>query len=96
MKRRWYSSEGKTYHHILDPKNFLPSNSDLQQVSVIASTLTEAEVLTKCMLVLGWQDGLSMLRKFRKPLAAIALTKRGEIISEGDLSHFIKGGSLVC
>ncbi|GKU83656.1 FAD:protein FMN transferase [Niallia sp. NCCP-28] len=98
IKRRWHSLEGITYHHILDPRTSQPCHSDLQQVSVMAPTLTEAEVLAKCMLILGWQDGLSMLNKFQKqkPLAAIALTKRGEIVSDGDLSYFIKGGSLVC
>ncbi|PKG21709.1 FAD:protein FMN transferase [Niallia nealsonii] len=96
IKRRWHSLEGNTYHHILDPRTSLPCYSDLQQVSVMAPTLTEAEVLAKCMLILGWQDGLSMLSKFHKPLAAIALTKRREVVSDGDLSYFIKGGSLVC
>ena len=96
MKRRWHSLEGHTYHHILDPRTSMPCHSDLQQVSVIASTLTEAEVLAKCLLILGWQDGLAMLSNFHKPLAAIALTTEGKLVSGGNLSHFIKGGSFLC
>ncbi len=47
--RRW----GDGLHHLIDPRTGLPAKSDLAEVSVIATTATDAEILAKAALLLG-------------------------------------------
>ena len=47
-RRRWGDM-----HHLIDPRNGLPAWSGLEEVSVVASTGFEAEVVAKTALLLG-------------------------------------------
>jgi FAD:protein FMN transferase len=51
--RRW----GERSHHLIDPRTGLPADSDLAEVSVIAPTGADAEVLAKTALLLGREAG---------------------------------------
>jgi thiamine biosynthesis lipoprotein len=48
LRRRWGD-----LHHLIDPRTGLPSQSGLQEVSVIARTALEAEVIAKAALLAG-------------------------------------------
>jgi FAD:protein FMN transferase len=48
-KRRW----GDGLHHLIDPRTGRPSASDLTEVSILADTALDAEVLAKTVLLLG-------------------------------------------
>lgn len=48
-KRHW----GQGLHHIIDPRTGRPALTDLEEVSVLAPTALEAEVLAKTALLLG-------------------------------------------
>jgi thiamine biosynthesis lipoprotein len=47
-RRRWAK-----VHHIIDPRTGLPASSGLEEVSVVANTGFEAEVIAKTALLLG-------------------------------------------
>jgi thiamine biosynthesis lipoprotein len=47
-KRAWAGG-----HHLIDPRTGLPAKSDLSEVSVLASTATDAEIFAKVALLLG-------------------------------------------
>ena len=47
-KRRWGA-----LHHLIDPRTGLPSNSGLEEVSVVAATACDAEIVAKTALLLG-------------------------------------------
>ena len=55
--RRW----GERLHHLIDPRTGLPADSDLVEVSVLAPTGAEAEVLAKTGLLLGRSAGARFL-----------------------------------
>jgi len=55
--RRW----GDGLHHLIDPRSGAPAASDLVEVSVLAATATEAEVLAKTALLLGAVRGAAFL-----------------------------------
>lgn len=57
IRRRW----GEGLHHLIDPRTGLPAATDLLEVSVIAGTATEAEVLAKTALILGAVAGKAYL-----------------------------------
>ena len=55
--RRW----GDGLHHLIDPRTGLPAKTDLTEVSVLAPTGLEAEVLAKTALLLGREAGARLL-----------------------------------
>ena len=50
-KRAWAGG-----HHIIDPRTGLPAQSDLSEVSVLATTASDAEIFAKVALLLGSRD----------------------------------------
>ena len=60
-KRMW----GPGLHHLIDPRTARPAATDLQEVSVLAKTATDAEIFAKVALLLGrdaaprWLEGRS-------------------------------------
>jgi thiamine biosynthesis lipoprotein len=55
--RRW----GERLHHLIDPRTGLPAQTDLVEVSALAPTGAEAEVLAKTALLLGRAAGARFL-----------------------------------
>ncbi|HEY7199621.1 MAG TPA: FAD:protein FMN transferase [Candidatus Dormibacteraeota bacterium] len=53
VRRRTWSWEGETLHHLIDPRTGRPAATDLAEVSVVAGTATDAEVHAKAALLLG-------------------------------------------
>lgn len=55
--RRW----GPLLHHLIDPRTGRPAETDLVEVSVLAPTGADAEVLAKTALLLGREAGARFL-----------------------------------
>lgn len=72
MKRKWTAEDGRERHHLIDPRHLKPGASGIVQATVIAPTLTEAEVYAKCLLILG-EEGVPWLEKKRPEIAYIAV-----------------------
>lgn len=51
-RRSWFSA-GRRQHHLIDPRTGRPSESDLAEVSVIATSASAAETWAKAGLLLG-------------------------------------------
>jgi thiamine biosynthesis lipoprotein len=62
---------GKSWHHIIDPKTLQPSESDTIAVTVLAPTGLEADVCAKTILLQGSHDGILWARKTNKCEALI-------------------------
>ena len=62
VKRSW----GEGLHHLIDPRTGLPSTTDLEEISVLAQTGTDAEILAKTALLMGraaaagWLEGRAL------------------------------------
>jgi len=85
--RRWDGANGPL-HHLLDPSTGAPTESDLVAISVVASTATLAEVLTKSSMILGSQDAATMLT--RAGAAAVAVTVDDDLITIGNFAEFVR------
>lgn len=88
VKRSWKDREGKIHHHILDPRTRRSAESDLIQVSVAAPDLTTAEVYAKCLIILGWDHGLSWMAGKRKDLAAIGVKADRSVVTGGAIGQY--------
>jgi thiamine biosynthesis lipoprotein len=52
-KRSWIDADGRVSHHLLDPGTGRPAFTGLVQVTALAPTATEAEMLSKAALLRG-------------------------------------------
>lgn len=57
-KRMW----GPGLHHLIDPRTMRPAEAGLAEVSVIATTATDAEIFAKTALLLGATDAPEWLQ----------------------------------
>lgn len=55
-KRAWAGG-----HHLIDPRTGLPAETDLSEVSVLATTAVDAEIYAKVALLLGSRDAPNWL-----------------------------------
>jgi FAD:protein FMN transferase len=61
-KRSWIDARGRPGHHLLDPATGRPAFTGVVQVSAIAPTSVQAEVLAKTALLRGARDAVATLR----------------------------------
>lgn len=74
ISRRKWTVEGKRVHHLIDPRSPDKFSFFLRSVSVVASSVREAEVWAKTLFILGSREGFALAQE--KGLAAIFLTYR--------------------
>lgn len=61
-RRRW-QHDGRSMHHLIDPRRGEPCQSDLHTVTVVAPTTVQAEVAAKVALILGAKEGQAYLEE---------------------------------
>lgn len=81
---RFFDEGGVRYHHILDPKTG-DSARKLRSVSIIASTATRTDALTKLVYVNGPDVGIAMINKL-EDADAIVITNDGRILYSDGLT----------
>ncbi|WP_168735590.1 FAD:protein FMN transferase [Cohnella fermenti] len=87
MKRRW-GAAGSERHHLIDPRTMKPADTDLAQVTVLAPTLTEAEVYAKCLLLLGAEVGMAWLEARKPAFGYVAVGRDGQVFRGGALADY--------
>ena len=80
-KRRW-ERHGQAMHHLIDPRNGLPSQSDLHTVTVLAPTTAEAEVAAKVALILGQHAGWRYLDERGLSAILIGIDRRLKLVGK--------------
>jgi thiamine biosynthesis lipoprotein len=70
-RRSWLDAQGQPAHHLLDPASGRPAFTGIVQVTAIAPTAVEAEVLTKTTLLRG-------------PGASAGLSRHGGVVVYDD------------
>jgi thiamine biosynthesis lipoprotein len=76
--RRW-EQDGRTQHHLIDPRIARPAQTDLSAVTVWASSALQAEIAAKAVFILGSEHGLCWL-KTRRGLRGVLCMSDGQVI----------------
>jgi thiamine biosynthesis lipoprotein len=82
LKRRWRMGDAML-HHLIDPRTGRASDSDAVQVTVVATTTTEADYLAKVTLLRGATQGLEALNREPEVEGAIVRSDGSVLESEG-------------
>lgn len=82
-RRRWRTGD-EVRHHLIDPRTGRSSNTDLAQVTVLASSAELAEVLAKAAFLLGERGAIALLRR-EADVAAVLVDTDGRMVTFGDL-----------
>lgn len=80
MGRSWEIA-GRRYGHLIDPRDGLPV-AEARTAAALAETATEAEALTKPLIILG-QKGLDLIKDFPGTEALLISEKGGLALSGG-------------
>lgn len=82
---RCFAHDGRTYHHILDPKTGFPAETDLAGATVVARTSLDAEGYSTTLLALGKDAAAEFVRTHESILAAYLIDAEGRmsVISRG-------------
>jgi FAD:protein FMN transferase len=80
---RVFEVDGKTYHHILDPKDGMPARV-LASVTIAADTAIAADALSTAVFVMGPVEGMSLIESL-PGVEGILITPDLEIIVSSGL-----------
>ena len=83
--QRYFESNGKIYHHILDPKTGYPVNNNLFSVTIISDKSVDGDGLSTSIFSLGLKEGLSTINQLQN-IEAIFVTSENEIIVSDGLN----------
>lgn len=59
-----FSQEGKTYHHLLDPKTGMPVENGLVSVTIVSDSGALSDILSTACFVLGEEKGMELLEQY--------------------------------
>ena len=82
--QRYFEADGKTYHHIIDPKTAAPAESGLVSVTIICDSGTMADCLSTSLFILG-EDAAIDYRSTYGGFDMILVTEDDRVIVVGDI-----------
>ncbi len=80
---RFFVVDGVRHHHVIDPRTCRPATAS-RQVTILAPTALEAEVLSKAVFVAGGDAGLALARD--AGASAVIVTAGNELVVSPGLS----------
>ena len=87
--QRFFEQDGKTYHHIIDPRTGYPAESGLISVTVVSKSGTLADALSTGLFVLGREQALEIWDNNRELFDLVLIEDSGELtITAGLVGRF--------
>lgn len=86
-ERGFRGDDGVWYHHILDPKTGLPSQSDLVSATLVLTSSMDADALATAFIVLGSEKALALAAELG--VDAVLIRNNGEFLfTEGFIEKY--------
>ena len=86
---RYFTENGKTYHHIINPENGYPADSGLKSVTIVSADGTLADGLSTACFVMGKEKSLDFWREHPELFDMVLITNENEIlVTEGLKENF--------
>jgi len=78
-----FTQDGKTYHHLLNPKNGMPQDNGLVSVSVVCDNGALSDALSTACFVLGLDDGMKLAESYQA--GTVFVDQNGKVTVSSDL-----------
>ena len=86
---RYFEQDGKTYHHIINPKTGYPAENGLTSVTVVSEDGTLADGLSTSLFIMGKDKAIEFWRVHSDEFDIIMLTDEGKLyVTEGIQDDF--------
>lgn len=86
---RSFESEGRRYHHLIDPRTCEPARAS-RAVSVLAASAVDAEILGKALFAAGGREALALARRLGAEV--IVVTASGDVLATPGLRGALPRG----
>ena len=90
-KRTWIGPDGRSHHHLIDPRTGRSAANGVAGVTVVAAQGWRAEVLAKAAFLAGPVDGPALIAQ--SGAAGIVVTDDGSVHPAGNIDAFLLGVS---
>lgn len=88
IRKRKGTSGDVAWHHIIDPRTGMPADNDIVAVTVLAPTVTAADILAKTVLILGKEKGVEHINKYPETGCCIIDKNKTITLSSYMKDHF--------
>ncbi|XCP86327.1 FAD:protein FMN transferase [Roseburia hominis] len=86
---RYFEQDGKTYHHIIDPRTGYPAENGLKSVTIVSPDGTLADGLSTSLFIMGPEKAVAFWRKHAEEFDAVLVDDEGHIsVTEGIADSF--------
>ena len=86
--QRYYTVEGKAYHHIIDPETLMPAEY-YRSVSVICKNSADGDALSTALFCMSLEEGMSLIQNFDGVEAMWVFPDGEKRYSEGFEDYFV-------
>lgn len=83
IDERYFIYEGKRYHHVLDPFTGFPADTGLASATILSDSSAQGDALSTSCLLLGPEDGMSLVESLDGVEALFITTDGQQITSSG-------------
>lgn len=80
---RYFESNGKRYHHILNPETGYPEENSILSVSILTKDSIDADGLSTTVFLLGLEKGMELVEKLPDTEAIFITTDKKVYVSSG-------------
>lgn len=87
--QRFFEENGKTYHHIIDPKTGMPADTGLLSVTIVCKNSTKADGLSTSVFIAGLEKGWQMW-KDSQDFGIVFITDKKEIYVTPDIADIFE------
>jgi thiamine biosynthesis lipoprotein len=90
---RNFELDGKSYHHILDPKTGYPAETDLESVTVVSEDSTLADALSTALIVMGYEKAVEFWKTGPYDFEMVLIDKNNAVfVTEGLKDNYSSDG----
>ncbi len=79
---RYYTVEGKKYHHIIDPETMYPADY-FKAITVVSHDSGNADIISTALFMMPYENGLDLLAEYPGSYALWVLVDGSELYSPG-------------
>lgn len=87
IDERKFVSDGKTYHHVLDPFTGFPADTGLASVTILSDNSAQGDALSTSCLLLGQEKGLELIESL-EGVEALFITTDGTLIPSSGFAAY--------